>query len=68
MFNTSERQLRDKSEFIGFRITRFERRLAEAVAAKREHTAETSYSLSDLVRESLINAVREDLREELAAT
>ncbi len=51
-----------KSEFVAFRLTRTDRKLAEAAAAQRQWT------LSSLIRESLMNTVREDLRRSITET
>ena len=57
-----------RARMVSFRMNAFEHCLAEAVVAKRAQGKNEAYSLSDLMRESLMRTVREDLREELAAT
>ena len=56
-----------KSETICFRMTGYERLLAEAIVSKRDQLCEEPYSLSDLIREALLREVRADLTEKISA-
>ncbi len=53
-----------KSEAVSFRMTGYERLLAEAIASKRDQLREEPYSLSDLIRDALLREIRADVTKE----
>jgi hypothetical protein len=56
--------LDNKDNMIVVRVSPYERQLAEAVTLRRKATISQRYSLSQLVRDSIIQTVREELEEE----
>ncbi len=58
----------NKDNVIVVRVSPYERQLAEAVTLRRKATISERYSLSQLVRDSIMQTVRDQLQDDTCET